>query len=62
MRYRNPFFEKIKNSDYNLSISRYKKVEHIEAEYEDPAKLIDDIITLEDDITNELKALKRLIF
>ena len=55
-------FEKIKNSDYNLSISRYKKVEHIEAEYEDPAKLIDDIITLEDDITNELKALKRLIF
>ena len=53
--------EQIKQNDYNLSISRYKKVEREEIEYEDPAVLIDNVVKLEEEITNSLKELKGMI-
>jgi len=54
-------FEKIKQNDYNLSISRYKKVEREEVEYEDPNTLIDNIIEREREIAESLDELKRLV-
>jgi len=54
-------FSEIKKSDYNLSISRYKKVEHEEVEYEDPEVLIENVSRLEEEIAKELQALKAMI-
>ncbi len=54
-------FEKIKQSDYNLSISRYKKVEREEVEYEDPLVLIDNVLESEREIENDLITLKKMI-
>lgn len=51
-------FETIEKNDYSLSISRYKQVEHVEVEYEEPEVLIENILQLEDGITNELKELR----
>jgi type I restriction enzyme M protein len=54
-------FEKIKENDYSLSISKYKGVEHTEIEYKDPEKVIDEILDEEEQISKELKELKEMI-
>jgi type I restriction enzyme M protein len=54
-------FEDIKKNDYNLSISRYKEVEHEEITYEDPKKIIEKVLKTEGDITKELNELKKMI-
>lgn len=56
-------FEKIKGEDeeYNLSISRYKEVEHEEIEYEKPAIIIDRVLKTEEEIEKELKELRKMI-
>lgn len=54
-------FEIIKKKNYNLSISRYKKVEHLEVKYEDPDVMIDNLLTLEEEITKGLQELKGMI-
>jgi type I restriction enzyme M protein len=54
-------FEKIKKNDYNLSISRYKQVEHEEIEREEPEVLIKNISRLEEEITKELQELRKMI-
>jgi type I restriction enzyme M protein len=54
-------FEQIKKNDYNLSISRYKKVEHEEVEHEEPEVLIENISRLEKEIAKELQELKTMI-
>jgi type I restriction enzyme M protein len=54
-------FSEIKKSDYNLSISRYKKVEHDEVEYEEPEVLIEKVSALEAEIARELQELKAMI-
>jgi type I restriction enzyme M protein len=54
-------FSEIKKGGYILSISRYKKVEGEEAEYEDPQVLIEDIRRLEGEIAKELQELKAMI-
>ena len=54
-------FETIKKNDYNLSISRYKQVEHEQVEYEDPEVLIEKVTRLEEEITKELQELKLMI-
>ena len=51
----------IKNNDYILSISSYKKFEQEEAKYEKPLPLIKDILALEKDITEELSRLREAI-
>jgi type I restriction enzyme M protein len=54
-------FSEIKKSDYNLSISRYKKVEHEEVAYEEPEVLIEKVSQLEEEIAKELQELKAMI-
>ncbi len=54
-------FSEIKKSDYNLSISRYKKVEHEEVAYEDPEVLIEKVSQLEEEIAKDLQELKAMI-
>jgi len=54
-------FSEIKENDYNLSISRYKEVEHEEIKYEDPKKIIDNVLKTEEEISKELKELKNMI-
>src|SRR5690625_2857496 len=53
-------FEEIKENDYDLSINKYKKIEYEEIEYEDPKVLIENIIELEEEINDDLLALKAL--
>jgi type I restriction enzyme M protein len=54
-------FEKVKQNDYNLSISRYKQIEHKSIKHEEPSVLIDDILRTEREIIRELEELRRLI-
>ena len=54
-------FSEIKKNDYNLSISRYKQVEHEEVEYEDPEVLIENVARLEEEIAKGLQELKAMI-
>ncbi len=53
--------EDIIKNGYNLSISRYKLLETNETVYERPSSLIKKILTLEDDIANQLKELKEML-
>jgi type I restriction enzyme M protein len=54
-------FSEIKRNDYNLSISRYKQVEHEEVEYEEPEVLIESASRLEEEIAKGLQELKAMI-
>jgi type I restriction enzyme M protein len=54
-------FEKIKKNDYNLSISRYKQVEHEEIEHEEPEVLIENVSQLEEEIAKDLQELKAMM-
>jgi len=54
-------FSEIKKSDYNLSISRYKKVEHEEVSYEEPEVLIEKASQLEEEIAKDLQELKAMV-
>ncbi|WXG46998.1 MAG: class I SAM-dependent DNA methyltransferase [Candidatus Atabeyarchaeum deiterrae] len=54
-------FEKIEQNGYNLSISRYKKIEGEKVEYDDPSQLIDNVLEIEHEIASELSALKEMI-
>jgi type I restriction enzyme M protein len=54
-------FSEIKKNDYNLSISRYKKVEHEEVAYEEPEVLIEKASQLEEEIAKDLQELKAMI-
>lgn len=53
--------EEIKSNDHNLSASRYKPLKIEEVKYEDPKKLIKDVLVLEEDISKNLKELERLL-
>jgi type I restriction enzyme M protein len=54
-------FSDIKKNDYNLSISRYKTIEHDEVEYEEPEVLIEKVSQLEEEIAKELQELKAMM-
>jgi len=54
-------FEIIKKNDYNLSISRYKQIEHEKLEYQEPEVLIENVSQLEEEIAKELQELKVMI-
>jgi type I restriction enzyme M protein len=54
-------FEKIKQNNYNLSISRYKKVEQEEFKYEDPQRIIETVLENEKEIEKELDELAKMI-
>jgi len=50
--------EEIKEKDWDLSISKYRKIEYEEIEYEEPEVLKKKILDLEEDIVKGLKELK----
>jgi len=54
-------FKKIKENDFNLSISAYQEVKFEEIKYESPKKIIEKTLKLEEEITKELKELKKMV-
>ena len=44
--------DEIRNNDYDLSINKYKEIEKVKVEYEDPAIVFDRINTLQKEITD----------
>lgn len=54
-------FDEIRKNDYNLSISRYKKTELEETVYEQPNTLIENVLRIEDEISQSLKELKGML-
>ena len=50
-------FKKIKENNYGLSISNYKKIEYEEVEYEEPEIIKKKILELEKKISDGLKEL-----
>jgi type I restriction enzyme M protein len=54
-------FSEIKANDYNLSISRYREVEHEDIEYDDPKEIIDSVVEIEDEILRELNELRNMV-
>jgi type I restriction enzyme M protein len=53
--------ETIRRNDYSLSISRYRRVEQKEVEYEEPEALIESISRLEEEIARELQELRGMM-
>ena len=51
--------DEIRKNKYDLSISRYKAVEHISIEYEKPEKIMNKILELEEDIVGIVKKIKK---
>jgi type I restriction enzyme M protein len=54
-------YSEMKKNDYNLSISRYKQIEHEVVEYEDPEVLIENVARMEEDIAKDLQDLKSMM-
>jgi len=53
--------KRIVDKEYDLSINKYKKIEHEEIEYEKPEVIMDRIIRLESEIFKEITELKEMI-
>ena len=53
--------EEIRNNDYDLSINKYKEVERVKVEYEQPEVIMSRIKTLEKEITEALSELDKLM-
>ncbi|MBL0341245.1 MAG: N-6 DNA methylase [Bacteroidetes bacterium] len=51
--------DEIRKNKYDLSISRYKSVEHKVVEYEKPEVLIDRVMSLEEEIIKYMKTIKK---
>ncbi|MBK8486104.1 MAG: N-6 DNA methylase [Saprospiraceae bacterium] len=51
----------IKKNKYDLSISRYKPVEHIPVQYEKPEALMDKVMMLEEEIMEYVRMIKKEI-
>ncbi|MHB8546323.1 MAG: class I SAM-dependent DNA methyltransferase [Nitrosotalea sp.] len=54
-------FDEIKNNDWNISASRYRPYVKIEVKREDPKKIMNEILKLENDIDVKLKELKDIL-
>lgn len=55
-----PVKEIIENN-YDLSVTKYKEIEYEETEYEEPEVIIEKILKLENEITSNLKELKKIL-
>ena len=53
--------EEIRNNDYDLSINKYKEVERVKVEYEQPEVIMSRIKTLEQEITVALSELDKMM-
>jgi type I restriction enzyme M protein len=54
-------FEKIKQNNYDLSFSRFKRAERELKEYESPSILVEDVLNQEHEIINNLEELRKII-
>jgi type I restriction enzyme M protein len=53
--------DEVRKNKYDLSISRYKPVEHKTVEYEKPEVLMDKVLMLEEDIAEYVRAIKKSV-
>jgi type I restriction enzyme M protein len=53
--------EEIRKNKYDLSISRYKPVEHKHVEYEKPEALMEKVLVLEEEIAEYVRRIKKAI-
>lgn len=53
--------KEIKDNKYDLSFSRYKKIEYEEIEYERPHLIIEKVLKLENDISQDILEIKTLL-
>ena len=51
----------ITSNKYDLSINRYKEVVYEEESYEEPKVILEKLVTLENDILSDLKALEKML-
>ncbi|MBU0560588.1 MAG: SAM-dependent methyltransferase, partial [Bacteroidetes bacterium] len=51
----------IKENKYDLSISRYKKIEYEEVEYEKPETIMEKVLSLEKDIARDISDIKKFL-
>ena len=54
--------EEIRANKYDLSISRYKEIEHKEIEYDKPDVIMKKVMELEHQIENDVETLKQLLW
>ncbi len=53
--------DEIRANKYDLSISRYKQIEHKEIEYEKPESIMDKVMALERNIANDVEEIKGML-
>jgi len=53
--------DEIRTNKYDLSISRYKEIEHTEIKYEKPGVIMQKVMRLEKEIENDIEAIKEMI-
>ncbi|MDP1512156.1 class I SAM-dependent DNA methyltransferase [Paenibacillus sp. CMAA1739] len=53
--------DEIREKGFDLSINKYKEIEYEEVEYKKPKVIINEILTLETEVLNDLNALKELL-
>ena len=53
--------DEIRSNKYDLSISRYKEIEHKEIEYEKPEVIVKKVLELEKEIAKEVEEIKTMI-
>lgn len=53
--------DEIRSNRYDLSISRYKQIEHKEIEYEKPEVIIRKVLELEKEIASEVDEIQKMI-
>ncbi len=53
--------EEIRSNKYDLSVSRYREIEHKEIEYEKPEAIMEKVIQLEKQIEGDIELIKAMI-
>ncbi|GEM_PF-1561742 len=53
--------DEIRANKYDLSISRYKQIEHKEIEYEKPGVIMDRVMGLEREIAKDVEKIKNML-
>ena len=53
--------DEIRANKYDLSISRYKQIEHKEIEYEKPEVIMDKVMALERNIAKDVEEIKGML-
>jgi type I restriction enzyme M protein len=51
----------IRANKYDLSISRYKPIEHAEVEYEKPEVIMGKVLELENAIAKDVEEIRRIV-